>query len=494
MTTQQKRRFTVADQQWFSLVTGDSNPLHLDPAWASTTFPGALVVHGLHALLWGLDRHLTVHPSIRAGFIHATFLKPILLGDEVAVETTDGSIVKLLVCGEPVVVVRIRKEQAETVPVQASEPVTHRAGEAPHDRPANELIDLRGAIDLPNCASELSQAFPALSATIEPSALVGLAALSTLVGMECPGLRSLLSEFSISIVGAQNQGPLVFHVSKYQPAFSRVEMEVSGFGIAGLVAAFVVRGLPAPPQDEHLRALVSATEFANQQPLVIGASGGLGAITARLLAAGGAHLFLTWSQSRSAAEETAQAVVGLNASCQLVQLDVQRPADGLAALAEANWKGEQVYYFASPRIFRRRLEIYQAGDLHDFLQIFVNGFYDVVRGILKMRQGVRLTVFYPSSVAVDDLPSDLFEYRSAKLIGEQLCSRLQQRNAALTIKVARLPRVTTRQTQTLINARAEVPERVMLPIIREVQAAFGSAQLEGSPAGLGQSFPHREQL
>jgi acyl dehydratase/NADP-dependent 3-hydroxy acid dehydrogenase YdfG len=486
MGTQQKRRFTLADQHWFSLVTGDSNPLHLDPAWASTTFPGMLVVHGLHALLWGLDRHFTVHRSMPVRFIHATFLKPILLGDEVAVEsTTDGSLLRLLVSGEPVVVARLRTEQAGSVPVQASAPVTYSAGEAPHDRPANELIDLTGAIAMPNRVGELARAFPAVSATIASSALHGLAALSTLVGMECPGLRGLLSEFSVSIVGSQNQGPLVFHVNKYRPAFSRVEMEVTGLGIAGFVAAFVGHRAPAPPEDKELRALVSPMEFSNQQPLVIGASGGLGGITARLLAAGGAHPFLTWSQSRAEAEETSEAVAALSGKCRLVQFDVQRPADGLAALAETNWHGEQVYYFASPRIFRRRLEIYQANDMHDFLQIYVKGFYDVVRGLLKMRRGARLAIFYPSSVAVDDLPSDLFEYKSAKLIGEQLCGRLQQRNAALAIKVVRLPRMSTRQTQTLINAPAEAPERVLLPIVKEVQSAFESSELERSTPALG---------
>jgi acyl dehydratase/NAD(P)-dependent dehydrogenase (short-subunit alcohol dehydrogenase family) len=484
MEIQQTRRFTVADLLWFSLVTGDSNPLHVDPIWASTNFPGALVVHGLHALLWGLEQHFAVHESIQVGLIHASFLKPILIGDDVQAESAaDGSVLRLQVRGEPMVVARLRNVPAE-VPALPSVPVTYRPGAGARDRLGNEWIGLAGAIILPNRVSELAQAFPSVSARLA-SALYGLAALSTLVGMECPGLRSLLSEFSVSNVGAQ-VGPLVFRVKSYHPAFSRVEMEVSGFGIAGSVAAFAGSAAPARPPDDYLRALVSATEFVDQQPLVIGASGGLGTTTARLLAAGGAQPFLTWSQSRAAAEETAQAVIGLNRRCQLVHLDVQSPADGLRALAEANWRGAQLYYFASPRIFRRRLEVFEAGDLHDFLQIYVRGFYELMRGVLKMRHGAQLVVLYPSSVAVDDLASDLFEYKSAKLIGEQLCARLQQRNAALTIKVVRLPRIATRQTRTFMNARSEQPEQVLLPIIKEVQSTFRSTQGERSSEALPQ--------
>src|SRR5579864_5047047 len=133
METQQARRFTVADQQWFSLVTGDSNPLHVDPVWASTNFPGAPVVHGLHALLWGLDRHFTVHQSMQVGFIHATFLKPILIEDEVHAESAaDGSVLRLLVRGEPTIVVFLRSQPGD-VPSLPSVSVTYHPGEEARD-------------------------------------------------------------------------------------------------------------------------------------------------------------------------------------------------------------------------------------------------------------------------------------------------------------------------------------------------------------------------
>jgi hypothetical protein len=39
-----------------------------------------------------------------------------------------------------------------------------------------------------------------------------------------------------------------------------------------------------------------------------------------------------------------------------------------------------------PRIFRRRIEPYQADDLRDFLNVFVDGFYETVRGLLEIRE------------------------------------------------------------------------------------------------------------
>src|SRR5271163_3454397 len=47
--------FTVTDQARFAALTGDFNPMHMDPIAARRTPAGAPVVHGIHTLLWLLD-------------------------------------------------------------------------------------------------------------------------------------------------------------------------------------------------------------------------------------------------------------------------------------------------------------------------------------------------------------------------------------------------------------------------------------------------------
>ena len=53
-----QRVFTSDDQLAFAKLSGDHNPLHLDPLLARRLLFGRQVVHGLHALLWSLDYHL----------------------------------------------------------------------------------------------------------------------------------------------------------------------------------------------------------------------------------------------------------------------------------------------------------------------------------------------------------------------------------------------------------------------------------------------------
>jgi NAD(P)-dependent dehydrogenase (short-subunit alcohol dehydrogenase family) len=467
------RSFTNADQDWFARVSGDSNPLHMNAAFASRTFPGAPVVHGVHALLWALDQCCAVDPSTRIGGVQVYFIKPILLGDQVTV-SSDGKTIRLLVRNETMMVAALTEPYSQT-PMPIFGGPTWQSGSTPLDHTGEDLAGTGGEIELTATVDELSAAFPHLTRATEPNFAVGLSAISTLVGMACPGLHSVLSEISATSA-VTGRRTLAFGVVRHDRRLSRVEMAVEGPGLRGTVAAFTDEIDSPPVDDAAIRALAPPAAFNGQTPLVIGATSGLGATTARLLAAGGARPVLGYRDpalSRATLETVRQF-----GDCELVPFDATAPAEGLRTLATMGWQGGEVYYFASPRIFRRRIEPYQAEDLSDFLSVFVNGFYETVRGLLEIRAGEPLTVFYPSTAALDEPTSDLFEYRTAKLVGEELCKRLLERYQHLTIISARLPRIKTRQTRTSIKARAEMPETVMASFVRQVQAA---GRRTGSP-------------
>jgi NAD(P)-dependent dehydrogenase (short-subunit alcohol dehydrogenase family) len=219
--------------------------------------------------------------------------------------------------------------------------------------------------------------------------------------------------------------------------------------------------------------MMSSAEFAGQRPLVVGATSGLGYATARLLAAGGADPVLTWHASPP--DEIVRAVRAFGASGATIRLDAGAPSQGLADIEASGWDGAQLYYFATPRIFRRRIEPYQKQDFEDFVGVFVDGFYEIVRR-LAPRSSRRLTVFYPSSIAVEDSTADLLEYAQAKTMGEQLCAQLEKKMPHLKIVVARLPRTATRQTDTFLKVKAETSEAIMLPLIRTVQSHGKASQ------------------
>ena len=74
------RVFNLDDQKNFAECSGDKNPIHLDDAYARTTQPGQIIVHGINALLWALDNFSSEFGKIPE-LINARFLQPIYLNE-----------------------------------------------------------------------------------------------------------------------------------------------------------------------------------------------------------------------------------------------------------------------------------------------------------------------------------------------------------------------------------------------------------------------------
>lgn len=461
-----KKIFAQEDQLWFAVRSGDHNPLHMDAKWAGHHFPGSQVVHGMHILLWGLDILLQSKP-LSLNKIQATWIKPVVLGDQVRLEWNfEATMLRVFLGREPVLVVRL-----ETEGRLASAREFRAIGEAlaaPIERDFETMAASHGMVALPAGAALLSERFSALSSSIGPQALAGLAGLSTLVGMHCPGLHSMLSEVEVTFSATAEQPALEYAVKRWMPQFSRLEIKAEGLGLEAQAHAFAGQ-VPRPPANELVREAVAADEFSGSSPLIIGASAGLGSITARLLAAGGARPTLTWRGSVDDLRETGGAIRTLAGQSDEVFFDILSVDKGLEALRRVSWQGQQVYFFATPRIFRRHVDLYSPADLAAFWQVYIDGFYELVTGLMAQRANRPLHIFYPSSTAVEDGTPELLEYAMAKEAGERLCQRLQQKFKHLTITVVRLPRIATRQTQTFVRVAAKTPLEVMLPIIRRVQ-------------------------
>src|ERR1700733_10782502 len=78
--------FVAADQTKFAALTGDYNPIHMDPIAARRTSAGSPVVHGIHTLLWLLDSVSAQHAEVDGvARLKARFFKPVLVGDQAEV-------------------------------------------------------------------------------------------------------------------------------------------------------------------------------------------------------------------------------------------------------------------------------------------------------------------------------------------------------------------------------------------------------------------------
>src|SRR5262245_58388038 len=75
------KTFTFDDQRRFAAVSGDRNPMHMDPIAARLTQAGAPVVHGIHLLRWALDVFAGQETSRPMRRIHVRFNKFVYVGE-----------------------------------------------------------------------------------------------------------------------------------------------------------------------------------------------------------------------------------------------------------------------------------------------------------------------------------------------------------------------------------------------------------------------------
>jgi NAD(P)-dependent dehydrogenase (short-subunit alcohol dehydrogenase family) len=478
MTALQTRRYDARDQERFAELSGDYNPLHLDPIAARRQIFGEVVVHGMHALLDALETYLAyARPAAGAALtrLSASFRNPIPLGRTVTTVLVghDTGEVRLEVRVADVPALSLRATLATdgpgphpgAVPAAPSEPTRQ-----PRERSLVELVEHCGELGLWIDSEAARANFPHSFETLGAATLARLLVLTRLVGMDCPGLRSMFIaldvEFDASVAPSE---VLHYRSGKVSEAASFIQVLLESAGLSGKLDTLC---RPAPQAQAGLGIVaerVTPGEFAAQRALIVGGSRGLGEVTARILAAGGGQPIISYHQGRDDAEALCNEIRASGATCRSVRCDITQSEDIERALDACGDAFSHIYYFATPPILKHRgrfdERIYQR-----FAAVYVDAFGELCSAALA-RGCDGLAVFYPSSTIIDEELAGLEEYRAAKLAGEALCERLVRRHPGLRIGVRRLSRVATDQTLTLAGTPAADPLDAMLDIVREMNHA-----------------------
>jgi hypothetical protein len=296
-----------------------------------------------------------------------------------------------------------------------------------------------------------------------------LLALSRLVGMRCPGLHSLFTQFDVTWTSENGPWSLHYRVAKSDERFRRLQIEVSARHLKGYLNAFV---RPAPEQQSStstIKTKVLAGSLSGSRALIVGGSRGLGEMTAKIIAAGGGHPTITYRSGVKDAQAVAKDIRDSGGNCSLMQMDVTKevPAS-LFRLLKSGDTPRSIYYFATPRIFGPRRAFFDCEKLQLFQDYYLTGFVRLIETIASATIGP-LHVFCPSSVAVNENLRELAEYRIAKQTAESLCAFYDQYSDRIKIIVERLPRTRTDQTGAIMHIPADDPFDVMFPFVERLE-------------------------
>lgn len=464
LKTAAERAFTLDDQLAFARLSGDWNPIHLDPVFARRTIAGQVVVHGMHAALWALEVWVSSLPQqIRLRAFKASFVRPMPLNALLRVAVTreqDSSVTIDILHGESLAAtleahwVRDDRDSRAT-PANAGLPLRSD----PVEWPFEAISGCAGTFSLQFDPQAASVLLPSLAAALPAGQIASLASASRVVGVECPGLHSLLSEVDLVERPAQASGDVGYRVAHVDARFRLVRLQIETPAFTGTIGAFLRRKPAVQASSTAVRQVVQPDEFAGATALVVGGSRGLGELVAKVLAAGGADVTLTYHQGEADAQRVVSDIVSDGGMARAIQFDVLDRTQQLPGSVRPGF----LYYFASPFIFSGSKEHFSPELLTQFYSYYVTGFEHVVETLA----GRGLTrAFYPSSVALDEMPLEMREYVMAKGAGEALCAALEKRFAGVGLFSPRLPRMDTDQTVTQLPIKNADPLPVMLTMLR----------------------------
>lgn len=446
------RKFTPDDQMMFAKLSGDFNPLHIDAIVARRLLFGGPVVHGIHSVLWGWNCWLeNTIGNIEICSLKASFPKPIKVDEEVGVswdEKGDGCVViNVLSAGLVCATVEIEYSKIEKQPDFTNLKYISPDRVQPRDLSEDEVEGAEGSLDLCVDIEMASNAFPHLLRCVSPLDVAAILGTTRLIGVECPGLQSVFFELNLRSRDLLDNGLLEYAVNKFDRRYSLVFMEIKAPRMIGSIKSFF---RPKARDQGHyldLKKLVDDDEFFGQRALVLGGSRGLGEVAAKLLAAGSADVKVTYKQGKTDAHRVVGEIRSYDGRIGAFYLDaLDQEQDTLRELL-SGWVPTHVYYFVTPFIFagvKGRISIKLFAEFNNY---YFAGFLSVLTPLINA--GVK-RIFYPSSVAIDEVPLDMGEYAAAKAAGEILCQFLQKSFNGLKIYKPRLPRMSTDQTASFM--------------------------------------------
>lgn len=468
------KTFHDEDQQHFAQLSHDFNPMHVDRVAARRLIAGHQVVHGIHLLLAAIEfwQQQAMQPLSR---IACSFKSPVEVGEPVLfvefVEPDNTSTINVtmhgLLCasislgklvGRPEVRPLLPGPDADTVLLELR---TYALDQVPETHIGKHYAL---AVD----GDPLASIFPYAYRCLGAQALASTVALSYMVGMVCPGLHSVFSSLSLDIPAQTGSGALLrFFVQKYDPRFRLFDIRVRG-GIEGDIKAF----LRAPPQAQasvlELADHVSPDEFKGSRSLVVGGSRGLGEVTAKLLAVGGGEVLITYAHGLQDALTIAHDINSQNPDrCAVQKLDMA--TDSFEALP-VDWNTlDAIYYFATPKIFRKKAGVFEPAMFAEFCTLYVMRFYALCAFIENTRSSGKIRIYFPSTVAVSERPKGMAEYAMAKGAAEILVQEINRSFSRVQILSTQLPRLATDQTATILKVAAASNVATLLPLIRSMQ-------------------------
>lgn len=452
-----ERTFSLADLAAFAELSGDFNPLHTDPVAARRTQFGECVAHGIFVLLWALDGWQTHSGSFRRWQkISAKFLRPVPANLKVTAlaKPKDADEISLVVSASGQTLLQCQLTWSEAG-LDTNGGTTPRDEIPPHEIPAQPEIKIspiaREPLDL-FCSRNLGKRlFPKLAETQRPDSLAVLLASTRVIGMKVPGKDSVFMQIDMEFAPHSDiAAPFTYRVAEYRRSSQRLGIAIAGSAGCGTLWALV---RPAPVTQVGMavvRQRIRPDRFRGRRVIVVGGSRGLGEIAAKLLAAGGAEVALSYRLGGDDANRVVADICAHGGKAFVFQLDTVS-TDWEKSLMANCPHFNHLCYFPTPPIVGGDGSTFNSELFAKFCGVYVAGFVNVAQWLAKQNAGL-FCLFNASTIYVETPPLRNLEYAAAKAASETCCRWLAAAYPKARVYAARFPRLNTDQTASFLSA------------------------------------------
>jgi hypothetical protein len=467
-----RREFTIDDGMFFAKCSGDYNLIHIDPVASRRFMFGEPIVHGLHTVLWALDIWLgdKENKNVKIVSLNVSFPKAVVLNKTVvcklAKEFDDQAVLEIIqndvVCSK----IKLKYSLDQDISLEALSTGFANVPppkECPKDLNFEELKNSSGVLDQYLDEQSFSNVFPNVFKHIDKYHIATLLSSTRVIGMYCPGLNSLISslEFSFSENDCRDK-KLKYEVSKVDERFNMLFISLVTSHFNGKVRTFM---RPTPVnQLSYLDVVchVKPDEFKGQKVLIVGGSRGLGEITTKILVAGGASVRFTYNRGIVDAEKIEKELSSYDKFASKIKLNVL-DFQTYDSLIYDDWIPTHCYYFATPFIFSGVKGVFSESLFEQFNSVYTTSF---IKLVTFLKQKGTFNYFYPSTVAIDEMPDNMVEYTISKYSAQKACEVLRSSDNSLKIEMYKFPRMETDQTVSFLPVKNHDPLEYTLSFIR----------------------------
>lgn len=458
-----KTIFSITDQKIFADFSGDKNPIHIDPVKARKTLAGKCIVHGMHTFLWALEMLLSkdfkLCCSYKVYFKNAIFLDNEVIcilnneNNEIRICDPEGIVFVIIKSDDlPFKIsdskgIKLKKLQIIEKPLKVN----------PGSIKEGDTYDSYYGGNQSLCPS----LFPILFSKVGKNIIYEISILSNIIGMQLPGLNSLITKSTIKLKYDRLLNPS-FSIKKYKRKSNLLNIKYIGNNINAEIEAFFRPESPYIISCKEINNKLNCENlYFNQKVLIIGGSRGIGSYLAKVIALMGGKVDITYSLGLDDANKVCD---DINKNCKFTsepyKFNIKK--DKLDILSLKNYK--YLFYLATPRIFGKQTNTFEERRYEEFKKFYCDLFKEIA---FEFIQCGGKKIFYPSSSAVCENVKGLEEYKKAKLEGERLCLEISK-NFSIDIIVERLDRINTDQTLTLLPVPALNPIDVAIKIAKRV--------------------------